>query len=442
MRLGLISPKGYVFGYKRKHASVLGEYLKLGDLSPAAFISKNLSTALPTIAALTPTDADICIVDENCEPVDFDEPFDLVGITVLTPLALRAYQIADAFRARGVPVVIGGVHATLLPEEARAHADTVFVGEAEETWPRFIADFLSGRPQPFYKADGQVDLRTSPIPRYDLLQDKAYKAICVQATRGCPHDCEFCSASKIYGRGYRRKTLEQVVEEIRLIKSLWPSPVINFTDDNLFVHQGFARELVKALIPLNVRWTALTDVSVADDEELLDLMAEANCVSLFIGFETVTEKGLAHIDRHNWKLKQLEKYPTSIERIHSRGIGIFGAFIVGLDTDDLSTFKAIEDFIVENNIYRFQIVILIPFPGTRLRERLEREGRLLGNDWGDYSGFDATYIPKNMTPQELEDNLFQLYHNLFVPEVERKRRAYFRQIQRNLYRRRLKGQRA
>lgn len=411
----------------------------LEDFSPAAFISKNLSTALPTIAALTPGDFDIHIIDENCEMVDFDEPFDLVGVTVLTPLAPRAYQIADAFRARGVPVALGGVHATLLPEEAKAHADTVFVGEAEETWPRFIEDVLSGRAQPFYRANGRVDLRTSPIPRYELLQGKAYKAICVQATRGCPHDCEFCSASKIYGRGYRRKTLNQVVEEIRFIKRLWPSPVINFTDDNLFVHRKFARALVEALIPLNVRWTALTDVSVADDEELLDLMAEANCVSLFIGFETVTENGLAHIDTNHWKLKQLEKYPVSIERIHSRGIGIFGAFVVGLDTDDLSTFKAMEEFIVQNHIYRFQIVILIPFPGTRLRDRLEREGRLLDNDWGDYSGFDATFIPKNMTPQELEENLLQLYHHLFAPEVERRRRAYLRQIHRNLYRRGLSG---
>lgn len=391
-----------------------------------------IGAALPLIAGLTPKSLDIKILDENKEEVDFEEGFDIVGITAMTQQATRAYEMADEFRKRGVFVVIGGIHATVLPGEAKEHADTVMVGEAENTWPQFIVDFLMGRPEPFYRERGVVDLTRSPVPRFDLLKDKGYRSVPVLVTRGCPHDCEFCASSKIYGVRYRHKTVEQIVTEIEAIKAIWENPFISFADDNLFLNKRFSKELLKALIPLNIRWSAFCDVSVADDEELLELIRESGGASLLIGFEGVTEEGLASFGE--WKRRQLDRYPEAIKNIQAQGIVIRGTFIVGFDTDDVSIFERMERFLSDNHISLFNIGILTPFPGTRLRERLERENRLLDTPWSHYNFYDVNFIPKRMSPIELKRGMLEISRRLYEPENQMKQRAHLRKIYRDLYR--------
>lgn len=446
MKLGLISPAFpmisedeqesqafFLTDKNRELASKVRELLKRKTTFGFEYdYSSNLfSAALPLIAALTPDFFDIKIIDENREEIDFEERFDLVGITSMTQQATRAYTIADEFRRRGVFVVLGGMHPTVLPEEAKEHADTVMVGETENTWPMFIEDFLCGRALPLYRETGVVDLKRSPSPRLDLLRDKGYRMQVVQVSRGCPYDCEFCASSKVYGVRYRHKTVEQVIQEIDVIKNIWDTPFVYFADDDLFVHRDFAKRLLKALIPLNIRWSAYAGAYVAWEDELLDLIRESGCLWLSIGFESVTEDGLRSIGR--WKLSQLKRYPAAVEKVQSYGIIVRGSFIVGFDGDDLSIFKGIEDFVISSNIYTINLGILTPFPGTRIRERFQREDRLLDTPWSNYNLVGVNFKPKLMTPLELQAGFVETFARLCEREW-REKAQYFRKIYTDLYR--------
>lgn len=446
MKLGLISPSFplisedeqesqafFLTDQNRKLASKVRDLLKRETAFGFEYdYSSNLfSAALPLIAGLTPDSFDIKMIDENREDINFSERFDLVGITAMTQQATKAYEIADEFRRKGVFVVIGGMHPTVLPKEAKEHADTVMVGEAENTWPVFMEDFLSGRTLPFYRETGVVDLERSPIPRFDLLKDKGYRMQVVQVSRGCPYDCEFCASSKVYGVRYRHKTVNQVIEEIEAIKDIWDTPFIYFADDDLFVHRDFAKRLLRAFIPLNIRWSAYAGSSVAWEDELLGLARESGCLWLSIGFESVTEDGLRSIGR--WKLNQLKRYPAVVEKVQSYGIVVRGSFIVGFDGDDLSIFKGIEDFVISSNIYTINMGILTPFPGTRIREKFQREGRLLDTPWSNYNLVGVNYKPKLMTPLELQTGFVETFERLYE-RAWREKAKYFRKIYRDLYR--------
>lgn len=394
------------------------------------FFDSSISNGLMIVAALTPDAFEVRLIDETIEPIHFDEPFDLIGISAMTQQSLRAYEIADRFREKGTYVVIGGTHATLLPEEAKAHCDTVVIGEGEPLWPAFIRDFLEGTPAPFYREEhpGTFDLKESPVPRYDLLKAERYKMMWIPAARGCTRDCEFCAASKLYSSRYRHKSVEQIVEEVKTVKGLNPRALIAIDDDNLSMDKRFARRLAEALIPLNVRWMCTADVSIAEDEELLKLLYRSGCGMVYIGFESISEKSLDSVDRSNWKAKQVKDYPKAIHKIQSYGIGVWGSFVVGFDNDEGSIFQDMEEFIVANNLYAVYVGILTPFPGTRLRERLKREGRLLDTDWSHYTLADVNYVPRRMTCEELEEGHYRLFKNVLAPEVRRKKRTYFREI--------------
>jgi radical SAM superfamily enzyme YgiQ (UPF0313 family) len=386
-----------------------------------------LSQGLLIIAALTPDCFDIELIDENFEDINFNEKYDIVAISTVTQQATRAYQIADEFRKRGVKVVIGGIHATVLPEEAKQHADSVVVGEAEETWPIFIEDFLNDNIQPFYRATRPVDLTKSPMPRYDLLKHQNYKIIWIQATRGCPRDCEFCVASNVYGTKYRHKTIDQVVKEVRYVKSICNTQ-IGFADDNMFIDKNYSTDLVKELIPLKIKWMAQTDISAGENEELLKLLKKSGCVMLLIGFESISNRGLESLDRGNWKLRQLDKYLGVIENIQAYGIGVLGAFIVGFDSDDASIFERTAEFIINNHLYASQITVLTPLPGTRLRERLIKEGRILSTEWDKYTFLDVNFMPKQMSPRELQNGIFEVYQRVYNKEVRLKIAKHFKDI--------------
>lgn len=418
-KLALISPKNVLLNSDSDTTSFFRtsyDPVKETAIDPMKFIYwSGASLGLLIVAALTPSYFSIDFIDENYEQIKFDANYDLVGISAMTQQAVRAYEIADEFRKRGTTVVIGGIHATVMSEEAKEHADAVIVGEAETLWPHLINDFIKGRLKPYYRSMEPIDLAQSPLPRYELLKKYDYRMFWIQTTRGCPRDCEFCAASKVYGKNYRYKNIEQVIVEINFIKRLWKEPLINFADDNMFVNKAYSRELIKKLKEAGIRWAAQTDVSIAEDDGLLRLLRESGCTLLFIGFETLSVKN--QLDNHGFKQNRIKKYPEIIQKIQSYGIGVLGAFIIGLDEDDMSIVDDISSFIIDNRLYASHISILTPLPGTRLRERLLKENRILSNDWSRYALTNVNFIPKKMTPKELEQCLLKIYKRVYNKDV-------------------------
>jgi len=429
MKIGLISPKGKSWGGNR----YFREYWQ-DDPNSVSYRNywKGFGSGLLVIAALTPDQHDVEIVDENVAEIDFGKAYDLVAVSCMTQQATRAYAIADEFRKRKRKVVLGGIHPTLLPEEAKLHADSVVVGEVEYLWEKVLRDFEGNRLQDFYRAERLVDMEDSPLPRYDLLDPTKYSQIWIQTSRGCPHDCEFCAGTKIYGRKYREKSNQQIVREIEYTKSLFHNVHHYFADDNFFVNKNQRRQLLEQLGPLNIRWMAQTDISIAENEDLLSLAYNTGCVFLFIGFESLNIANLRHIDEQQWKHKYLHKYSEYIQKIQSHGIGVQGAFIVGFDEDDASTFDAITEFATTNHLYGIQIAVVTPYPGTRLRERLRKEGRITPTDWDNYTCFDVNYVPKKMTKDEIERGMVQIYQKVTDKEFFIKNMEYFKEIHRKL----------
>lgn len=387
-----------------------------------------LGAGLLVIGALTKNDAEIKLIDENIEAIDINRDYDLVAITAMTQQAPRAYQIAQRFREKGAKLVMGGIHATALPDDVKPHVDSVVVGEAEYVWPRLLDDFRRNRLSPVYTSSKEVNLRESPIPAYELLEEKPYKIVWVQATRGCPHDCSFCCASRIYGSKYRHKSVDQVGEEIKKICRIKRNAVIGFADDNLLCDRGYSRNLLEKIVDLKVRWIGQSDISIASDNGLLRLIKKSGCVAMIIGFESLSEDNLRGIDASNWKLRQLKDYAPSIRKIQSNGIGIIGTFMVGFDNDDASVFDSLADFIIDNRLAGAQIAALTPFPRTRLRESLSREGRILDTPWDHYTLYDANIRLKKMSSRQLEEGIVQTFKKVYSSAVALEKREYFRNI--------------
>jgi radical SAM superfamily enzyme YgiQ (UPF0313 family) len=427
--LALISPKG-------SFISNSPEFIEFWNASKYLLSYRQnwsgLSTALPIIAALTPPSYKIELVDENIEQIDFTAEYDIVAITAMTQQATRAYQIADQFRKKSIKVIIGGIHVTVLPDEAKQHCDSVVIGEAEHVWPTVLKDFEKDQLQPYYKSTAVLDLKDSPLPRYDLLKSKKYSVAWVQSTRGCPHDCEFCVASKVYGKSYRCKSADQVVGEIEYIKSCLGNIRVGFSDDNLLVNKIFSQELLEKIVPLNIRWAGQSDISIAENPGTLDLLRKSGCTFLFVGFESLSRANLATINANNWKLNRLDRYPDFIKSIQSNAIGIMGAFIFGFDEDTPAVFEQTTEFVINNNLYDAQFSVLTPFPGTKIRDRLAAENRLLPTPWENYSVFDVNYIPKHMTSKKLQEGLMDSYIRINNKDIYARKMDHFKKIQRQL----------
>jgi len=425
VKILLISPRGSFLSRDREFQEF---FSRSRELATYRRYWSGLGQGLPIVAGVTPPDIQVELVDENHEAIDFSAACDLVGLTAMTQQADRAYEIAAEFRARGTRVVMGGIHATVLPEEARRHVDSVVVGEAERLWPRLLEDVRRGKLAPVYSGGPPVDLRDTPLPRYDLLRGKRYQAVWLQTTRGCPRDCEFCAASRVFGTAYRHKDEDQVLEEVALVRRTLEGAQIGFGDDNMFVNQAASRKLLEKLIPLKIRWYTQTDISVARDDGFLKLLRRSGCMVLFIGFETLTEEGLRGIDARGWKLRQLARYAEDVRRIQGHGIGVMGAFMVGLDSDEISCFERIHRFVTDNNLYAAQITISTPLPGTRLRERLEREGRLLPARWREHTCLNVTFRPRHLSPDELRRGLLDLYRSIYSKENHARKVRHFTDI--------------
>ncbi|MCI0340672.1 MAG: B12-binding domain-containing radical SAM protein [Planctomycetales bacterium] len=423
-RIGLIAVSGVRIYNDRlvRHGITLP-----GFVERARVIASMPSLGLLTLAAVTPERFSITYLERP----EFDAgnlpDFDIVAVSSFTAKSSVMYRIADAYRARGTPVVLGGLHATLLPEEAALHADAVVAGEGEALWPRVLADWEAGRLGGIYRNSSVRDvvLGANPPPRYDLLDPSAYNRLPVQTARGCPLHCEFCAASRIYGR-YKVKPVEAVVREIREIKKVWRHPFVELADDNTFVDKRWSRDLVRAIADEEVHWFTETDVSVADDPELLDLLARSGCRQLLIGFESPRAESLNGLEAGNWKLRRLDQYRRAIEEIQSRGITVNGCFIVGLDEDTPGSFEEIERFVKSTSLLEVQVTVLTPFPGTALYRRLKAEGRLLRDgDWDHCTLFDVNFVPKRMSVEELEQGLEWLMGTLYSAEETRARRRRF-----------------
>ena len=416
--------------------------IKLGVTLPQ-FVSRGKvvaqlpSLSLLIIAAMTPDDVEVDYVEvpDVSQIKELDLSYDLVAITSYSAQIHEAYELASRYRKAGIPVVMGGTHVIANPEEAKRHADSIAIGEAEVLWPMIIEDLKNNHLQPVYKEEhpASYKLSDSPIPRYDLLDKENYNRITVQTSRGCPHDCEFCAGSKLFGDGFRQKPIDLIVKEIEKIKEKWTNPFIEFADDNTFVDKKWSKEFLKALLPLEVKWFTETDISIADDEELLKLMYQSGCYQLLIGLESTSKESLNGIETHNWKLKQRDKYLDAINRIQSNGVSVNGCFVVGLDGDTPDIFKDIRDFIEKSKLLEAQVTVLTPYPGTPLHNRLKREGRLLKEEfWGRCTMFDINFRPKNMTPEELEKGLLWIYGEIYSEKEYIKRKRYYMDILKTL----------
>jgi len=351
---------------------------------------------LSMVAALTPPEVEVSLTDENVTAIDFQEETDLVGITVQTITAQRAYEIADTFRARGVKVILGGSHPSALPEEASQHADAVVIGEAEEIWSKVLKDFKGNKLQRVYRQHGRPSLVNLPIPRRDLFTKGAYYVPnTLSTTRGCPYACSFCSVTSFFGHTYRCRPVEEVLKEI---ETLGHSKLIAFVDDNIFGNPRFAKELFRALVPYKIRWAAQASVTVARDDELLKLAAASGCMLLLIGFETLSPANLAAVGK---KVNVVDEYETVIRKIHSHGIAIHGFFILGLDEDDEDVFERTVRFAQKMRLETAQFVWPVPFPGTALFESLDKADRIVTKDWSQYES-KPVFEPKLMSREMLQ----------------------------------------
>ncbi len=383
------------------------------------------------LAALTPQEYEIEIIDEKLHQIDFDKSYDLVAITCCTQQATRAYEISRSFQRKNIKTVLGGIHPTVCCDEAEKNADSVVVGESEDLWPKLLNDFEAGKLKKNYRQTELSDLKKAPLPRYDLIKYLNHKSFWIQTTRGCPHDCNYCVASNIYGKRIRYKTVEQVVEEIKFIKSVDANPRISFADDNMFANKNYSKTLLEKIIPLNIRWLAQTDISVAEDMELLRLLKKSGCSILFIGFESISEYELAKTNKNKWKAKKIKYYKEYIHRIQSLGIGIFGGFIIGFDSDDSGLISKTCDFIKDSNIYAPQISVLTPYPGCALREQLASQNRILDKDWIYYTALDVTFKPAKMSEKELQRQLISALKSIYNRKQLENNIRYFKEIFKN-----------
>lgn len=428
MRIALIAMSGI-----RVFNPVLAEIgLTLpGFVERGKAIASLPSLSLLTLAAMTPERHEVDYI-EIADIRDLEElpECDLAAFSSYTAQIGEAYEMAHRYRAVGVPTVIGGLHVSSLPDEALQHCDAAAVGEGEVLWSRVIADAEAGRLAGVYATNGaEFDLGDAPVPRFDLLDPDRYNRLTVQTQRGCPWHCEFCASSILLTDRYKQKPVAKVVAEIEAIKDIWPDdPFIELADDNTFVNKHYGRELAEAMGGLGIHWFTETDISVAEDVELLHLLKEAGCRELLIGLESPTKQGLDGIElKQNWKRKQIDGYRRAIETIQTHGIAVNACFVLGLDGDGINVFDAVEHFVEETLPFDVQITALTPFPGTPLYSRLLRQGRIIEpGAWEKCTLFDVNYIPKNMTVEELETNGFSLGMRLFSEEATARRRQGFK----------------
>jgi radical SAM superfamily enzyme YgiQ (UPF0313 family) len=384
MKLVLISPKGPLY---RHRGGIFKKSLRYAPLT------------LTTLAALVPAELadeiEIRLVDEGIEDVDLSLEADLVGMTVITGSAMRAYELAAHFRSRGIPVVLGGPHITLIPDDAAPHADAIVTGYAEDTWPELLRDFAAGRMKARYTQAPGLSLAGRPFPRRDMIQKSGYVTTHVfEATRGCVHSCDFCVVPFAWGVKPFQKPVEEIVADIR---QHWAKKII-FIDLNLIADKEYAARLFEALIPLKVSWFGLSTTLLGRDGKLLALAARSGCSGLLMGFESIIPESLKQSRKG---FNDPGQYRELVASLHRHRITLMACFTFGMDHDTPDIFLKTARFAVEAHIDLPRFAIVTPFPNTGLYKRLESEGRILTRNWELYDAQHVVFAPRQMTPAEL-----------------------------------------
>jgi len=370
--------------------------------------------AIPTLTSLTPSKHEIRVFDENIEEIDYEWGADLVGISVRTMFANRAYSISDKFRKRGVRTVLGGIHPSMCTEEALQYCDSVVIGEAEQVWQLLLDDAENNRLQKTYKAGSLTDLTHYPVADRRAMSKEQYLSDIVQTTKGCPFHCEFCSVHAFDGQKIRSKTVEQVVNELQIINSSTvkykKKHAIFFADDNIIANRKFARELFTSIKPLNINWMCQASINISREDDLLELMRESGCGAIFIGFESISQENLASMDKG---INQRYDYIQAINKIQSHGILVHSSFIVGYNFDSENTFKELSEFISESRLLVPIINILTPFPGTKLFKRLSDEGKILHKDWSKYDTKHVVFDHPTLSSEKLYDGFRSIVRDAY-----------------------------
>jgi radical SAM superfamily enzyme YgiQ (UPF0313 family) len=360
---------------------------------------------LGVISALTPPEIEVDVVEEEIDQINYDKHYDLVGISCMTASAPRAYQLSSVFRKNGARVVLGGIHPTVMPDEAIAHCDCVVMGEAEGCWGELLDDFKHDRLKKFYQSFN-FDLANFPIPKLNH-KNTPFHVTPIFCTRGCPYNCEFCSVTDLYGKKMRHRRVRDIVKEI----TVRDSKKFFFLDDNIMGDVKFATELFTALSDLKIRWVGQASISLSKNKALLALAKASGCAGLFIGLESVSSENLKKLRKTPGNAKD---YTQAINLIRDAGILIQASIVLGLDGDDKSIFERTLEFLEKNKIPSATLNILTPYPGTAVYERFKQEGRLLSNNWRDYNHRTVVFRPRNITPQELAEGFDWLGKNFYT----------------------------
>jgi radical SAM superfamily enzyme YgiQ (UPF0313 family) len=367
------------------------------------------SLSFAALAAVTPPDWDVELCDENIERIDFSADADLVAITAMTPQAPRAYEIAEKFRERKIPVVMGGFHVSNLPEEGLRHADAVVTGEGELVWPRLLADLERGSLRRTYRSDLPAAMGEVPIARREIFDGKRYLLTnTLQTARGCPHECEFCSVTAFYGRKYRKRPVDSVLAELETLRR--KNSFAFFVDDNLVADRAYAMALFDGMRGMGFKWLSHAPIDFSRDLELIRAAGDAGCIGMFVGFESLRAETLAAMGKKtNLELDYLEA--AGIFR--DSGIGILGSFVLGSDGDPPPVFDEILGFCEKARLEAAIFPILTPYPGTAVRSRLLAEGRIISNEWRDYDMGHVTFRPSAMTVEELQEGHDRLNRSFY-----------------------------
>ena len=394
LKICLLSPKGPLY---RHRGGIFRKSLRYSPLT------------LPTLAALIPPgiEHELSIFDEGIEDIPADIEADIVGITVITGTARRSYELAKQLRRRGITVVLGGPHVTLVPDDALPHADAIVVGYAEDTWPELLRDFLAGELKPRYDQAPDLSLAGRPRARRDLIKTSRYARTHVfEATRGCVHRCNFCVVPFAWGREPYQKPVGEVVDEIR---STGARRAI-FVDLNLIADRDYAMDLFEALTPLNLRWAGLSTSLLARDDELLEACSRSGCAGLLIGFESISHTGLKSVMKG---FNTPEMYAEWIDKFHAAGIAINGTFVFGLDDHTTEVFEETAQFVIDSAIDLPRFAILTPFPGTALFKRLEAEDRIATRNWELYDGQHVVFEPAQMSADALQQGNMATWRQVY-----------------------------
>jgi radical SAM superfamily enzyme YgiQ (UPF0313 family) len=428
MKLGLIAMSGV--RAQNKELTALGLTLP-GFVERSKTIASLPSLGLLTLGGMAGRDFDVTYLEvpDLAAIPDIPGEFDVVGISSFSAQIKEAYTLADRYRDAGTTVILGGLHVSAVPDEAADHADAIVIGEGETAWPEVLQHLRERRLQRVYDARPRpFDLADAPMPAFELLDPDRYNRLTVQTQRGCPWRCEFCAASMRISPTFKIKPVQKVIAEIRKIRGIWDHPFIEFADDNTFVNRKHAKVLLRAMEREGVRWFTESDLSIADDDELLGLMRDSGCAQVLIGLESPSRTGLEGLEmRANWKARQLDRYMTAIRRIQDHGITVNGCFILGLDGSDAGVFDDVWQFVKDSGLYEVQVTVLTPFPGTPLYARLLSEGRILNpGAWELCTLFDVNFKPDRMTVAELEQGLRDLAVRLYNTDFTRERRESYR----------------